>query len=254
MLCKRIIKLKVDSEHLLDYNYQYALLKETYKNISKLDTNKAATLHNRGFNDTGKPLKNFMLFMKFYDSLFLNEGIVITKNSRIELVVSGKKEIVEIIVKSIISNGLISVNGINFNLVDVIKEKEIKFYNKVMYRAISPIVSSKYNGSNVEYLKYLDQRYYEGIINNLKRKYEQLHGKPYEKEIYFNPSCIEDILQVKSKCIGKIKGNGYIKGYGKFNFWFVADKEIQEIAYYLGFGQNNTLGAGYVEQMAYIKG
>ena len=254
MLSRRIIKLKVDGEYLLDYNYQYSLLQETYKTITKLDSKKAVELHDNGFNNTGKPLKNFMLFMKFYDGLFLSKGINITENSRIELVVSGQKEMVELIVKSIISNGLISVNGINFNLTDITKEKQVKFYNKVMYKAVSPIVSSKHNGTNIEYLKYLDQRYYDGIVNNLKRKYEQIYGKPYDKEICLNASCIEDILQVKPKSIGKIKGNGYIKGYGKFNFWLVADKEIQEIAYYLGFGQNNTLGAGFVEQIAYIKG
>lgn len=250
MLCRKSLKLKVTKDELMNYNYQYALLSEIYKLTYKLDKQQSKFLHDEGYSDTGKSLKNFMVFMQFYDCDYVKEGIIINPNSNIHLVISGDKKIVEFILKSIICNGQILVNNIIFDLDNIEKEKKPKLFKNTFYKALSPIISTKWD-KKVIYLDWKDKEYFEVVKSNLRRKYKQIYNKEYEGDLILDVSCIDNIFDVKQKRINNIKNKGYMIGYAKFNFWLIADRQMQEIAYYLGLGKGNTLGAGFLEQLGY---
>ena len=79
------------------------------------------------------------------------------------------------------------------------------------------------------------------------RKYKAIYNKDYSGELFFD---IEDVLKVKKKYITDIK-DGFLIGYTDFEIFIEADIDMQKVAYYLGLGQNNSIGMG---SLSYITG
>lgn len=50
-LVRRYLILTVDNEVVLDYNYQYELMKRIYEAIEVNDRRKALSLHNEGYKN-----------------------------------------------------------------------------------------------------------------------------------------------------------------------------------------------------------
>jgi len=107
--------------------------------------------------------------------------------------------------------------------------------------------------------KYLfpgDEEYEELLNQNLQHKYETLYGTPYEGErlkFDFNQlERIEQSKQLKPKLIKsfKVYKDGKVADEIKGTlqpFTVSGSKELIKIGMECGFGQNNSMGCGYVE-------
>ena len=106
--------------------------------------------------------------------------------------------------------------------------------------------------------KYLfpgDEEYEELLNQNLQHKYETLYGTPYEGErlkFDFNQlERIEQSKQLKPKLIKsfKVYKDGKVADEIKGTlqpFTVSGSKELIKIGMECGFGQNNSMGCGYV--------
>lgn len=239
MIRKQII-LKPDKNGEISYNYQHEVLKNIYKLMKLADEKKTKMLHNKGCRvDTGHVFKLFNYTLLFEDAIFTKTGITCNENTKVKLVISGKKEIIENILRGLLVSPKLEVDGFIFNFVKVVNDKRVNFEEVTFYKAMSPvIVSTKTDEGDKEYLTPYNPKYFENLANNLKRKYKLVYNKDYLGEIFFE---IDDLLEMKDKFV-RIKQGG-VRG-NEYSIWVQAEKEMQKIIYYLGLGQNSSTGCG----------
>lgn len=239
-MIRKQINLTPESSGEITYNYQHDVLKNIYNLMKLADKKKAKMLHNAGYRvETGHIFKLFNYTLLFEDAVFTKTGIHCNKNTKIKLVLSGKKEIIENILKGFLSSPKLEIDGRFFNFESLQDDKKVNFQNVTFYKALSPIiVSTKNDKGSKEYLTPYNQKYFENLVNNLKRKYKLIYKKDYAGEIFFD---IDNLLEMKEKFV-RIK-NGGVKGHD-YSVWIQAEKEMQMIIYYLGLGQNNSTGCG----------
>lgn len=246
MLSRVNLIFEIQNNGILNYNYQYKLMKIIYEALTQYDQDMAQHLHSKGYKIDNKIFKLFNYTMLFKDAEFDKDGIVLTKNNIVKLVFTGKQSIVNNVVKGFIKTQSFNIDGVDFRLSNMENDKQIAFKKKMLYKVVSPIIESIYE-EEIKYLTPFDNRFYEALSKNLYRKYELIYGKKYTGKLYFD---IENVLTIKKKTINDIK-NGYHIGYGNFNIWVEADSTMQKVAYYCGLGQNNSIGAGL---LTYITG
>ena len=87
--------------------------------------------------------------------------------------------------------------------------------------------------------------YFKNLDGNAKKKYKAIYGKEFDGNVYFD---IDNVDAIKYKSIHFKNGN--IPAY-KYDIWVEATPEMQKIIYYLGLGQNTSIGAGC---LSYITG
>ncbi|MEG1410509.1 MAG: CRISPR-associated endoribonuclease Cas6 [Terrisporobacter sp.] len=246
-LTRKVIILESTEDMILDYNYHYELMKEIYRAIELENKNKAEKLHNRGFIIENKRYKLFtnQLFIK--DAEYLKEGIVISKNSKLKLTISGAKDIVNDVILGIVQNKQLKLFNNIFKVLNLENEKRIKFDSITLYRVRNPIVASIQNEKRqIVFMSPYQDKFFEVLANNLRRKYRLIYNKDYQGELYFD---IEDIFSIKKRLISNIKTKGVVIGYSNFELYVQADVDMQKVAYYCGVGSNNSLGMG---MMTYI--
>lgn len=93
---------------------------------------------------------------------------------------------------------------------------------------------------------------YEALLNqNLMHKYEILHGKPYLRtplKFYFHSIKGKSEKQITVFVRGKERGFLPVNIKGTLQpFTVSGDKELIMVGMECGFGQNNSMGCGYVE-------
>ncbi|OOV52317.1 CRISPR-associated endoribonuclease Cas6 [Clostridium botulinum D/C] len=249
MLLRKSIILQAQDNGLLDYNWNYPLAINLFDKMALYNEEFAKFLHDEGFRSKDEKKKKFKLinFMLLFNNQEMNsKGININKNDEIVLIISGYKDPMNAILQGLCINNEINLNNIIFKVVNVKDDKKVKFNKINIYKAMTPIVESIWEDGLVKYLNPYQPEYYNAIKQNLKRKYEIVYNKPYNGELKL---MIENMLKVKQKSI-KIK-NGYIQGYSNFEILVKCSKDMQKIVYYLGAGQNSSMGAGLVN---YITG
>ena len=245
MLVKKIILLQ--GEGVIDYNYHYELMKRLYEALTLSDDKKAIKLHDEGVVSGNKKFKLFNYLLAFdKGSEYLKEGISFNNDNCIRLILSGKSEILNHIIKGLVMKQEILIGDNKLKIIGFEDDKKIKFQNIMLYKVRTPIVESIFDGS-IKYLNPYQQEWYSALANNLKRKYKAVYGEDYQDELFFD---IEDILNVKKKFITKIK-KGFVIGYTDFEIFIQATPKMQKIAYNLGLGQNSSIGMGAI---SYIKG
>lgn len=126
-----------------------------------------------------------------------------------------------------------------------------------LYPLESPIFVKKPmpSGQRDIYLFPDDKGYTEFLIQNLMHKYETLYGKPFEGEpltFDFRLERFEQLERLKPKLFKSFKvfKDGKIIGEIKGTlqpFTVTGPKELIRIGIECGFGQNNSMGCGYVE-------
>ncbi|HBH0696798.1 TPA: CRISPR-associated endoribonuclease Cas6, partial [Clostridioides difficile] len=135
------------------------------------------------------------------------------------------------------------LNNIEFKVSDIEEDSKKNFNNITLYKVRSPIVASLYDLKSRKqvYLNPMQEEFYKALHDNLGNKYKLIHNKEYTGELYFD---IEDVLAVKKKYITNIKGKGFIIGYTDFEIFVQANKDMQEVIYYCGLGEKNSIGMG----------
>lgn len=244
MLSRKIIVLQANDSGYIDYDWLYNMSKQIYNKITLYNKEYAKFLHDKGFISRDLKTKKFKLFnfSLIFDNQKMNkEGIYINKNDNINLVISGYNEVINAILQGIIINNEFKLNNILFKTVNIQNDSKVRFNKINIYKALTPIVESKWN-DGVKYLNPYDPKYYNAIKQNLKRKYEIIYDKPYNGILKI---MIENMLKVKKKTFN-IKNDSYVQGYGKFEMLVQADNDMQKVAYYCGLGEKNSIGAGFL--------
>ena len=220
--------LDVKKGFVLNYNYNYKVLKSLYDVMDKIDVDFSKRIH----DDKGITLFNFNLYIdnaKYKDKIYVKEGFI-------NLTLSGKKEIINTMVKGIMKHGFDLENeNLKAKDVQVVKEKRIK--KVCLYNVRTPIVTTK----NSKFINIYDtEEFFTNLGMNLLKKYRLVYKKDYEGELYFD---IEDVFDIKKKIINNVKG-GKLVGYSNFNIYIEADEDMQRVAYNCGLGERNTMGCG----------
>lgn len=246
MLVKRYLIFR--GEGKLNYNYNYELMKRLYEALTIADDKKALQLHDDGIKVDKKKFKLFNYTLAFdKDVKYLKDGIIFNKDNCIKLILSGSTNILNPIIKGLITKQTMSLSNTDLQIVDIENDKKINFENIMLYRVRSPIVETTYSGGKIEFLNPCQENWYSALGNNLKRKYKAVYKEDYQDELFFD---IEDILSVKKKMVNNIK-RGFLIGYTDFTIFVQATPKMQKIAYNLGLGQNSSLGMGAI---SYIRG
>lgn len=247
-LVRKELVFTVLDNQIIDYNYNHRMQTVLYNMMSKIDKNKAMKLHDEGFKIDNKRFKlfNFSLFFMKYETT--EEGIKVKKGSKVKLILSGKSEIIKTIIHGFIKAQQFKFYDTTLKLEDMLDDKKFNFSKVMLYKVRTPIVESIFDAETkkIIYLNTLNQEYYKALAFNLMRKYELVYGEKYNGELYFD---IENVLNVRKKYI-RVK-NGYLVGYYNFELFVEAEPKMQMVSYFLGFGQNNSLGMGMV---SYITG
>ncbi|MBY2477204.1 CRISPR-associated endoribonuclease Cas6 [Clostridioides difficile] len=242
-LVRRYLILTVDDEVVLDYNYQYELMKRIYEAIEINDRRKALSLHNEGYKMDKKVFKLFNYTMMFEDAKYSKEGIHLNSRTKIRLILSGYDDILNNIIKGFIKCKVFKIYNIEFKLSNMDEDSKIGFNNITLYKVRSPIVASLYDLKSKKqvYLNPMQEEFYKALHDNLMKKYKLIYNKEYTGEVYFD---IEDVLSVKKKYVTNIKGKGFVIGYTDFEIFVEADKDMQKVIYYCGLGEKNSIGMG----------
>ncbi|EGT4052748.1 TPA: CRISPR-associated endoribonuclease Cas6 [Clostridioides difficile] len=242
-LVRRYLILTVDNEVVLDYNYQYELMKRIYEAIESNDRRKALSLHNEGYKIDKKVFKLFNYTMMFEDAKYSKEGIHLNSRTKIRLILSGYDDILNNIIKGFIKCKVFKLYNIEFKLSNMDEDSKIGFNSITLYKVRSPIVASLYDLKSKKqvYLNPMQEEFYKALHDNLMKKYKLIYDKEYTGEVYFD---IEDVLSVKKKYVTNIKGKGFVIGYTDFEIFVEADKDMQKVIYYCGLGEKNSIGMG----------
>lgn len=248
MLCRKQLVLEAMNDSILTYNYQYQLMKFIYVSVTKMDNLLGELLHESGFIAENKKFKLFNFALLFSNAEFSKEGIGLCNGLTLKLVVSGKDEIVNVILKSLQSMSIINLYDTRLKITGTFDDKSVNFKRQMLYKVYSPIIESIFNGEKIQMLSPFEDDFYRTLAQNLKRKYKLIYNKDYSGEIFFH---IENLLNVKEKYLHGIKGSYSAKGFGKYNLWIEADIDMQRVAYFCGLGQRNAMGAGF---LGYITG
>lgn len=245
-LSRKIIILKAENQGRIDFNYYYKVMKVLYKTVTDVDKVSGHRLHEKGYEIDNKTFKLFTFGISFNDSESDNKGFIIKKSEEIRLTISGKDEVLNLILKSIITQGYLMIEDIKFIIKNVQDDEKVIFNKIMLYRVQTPVVESIYNAEEkrIEYLNIFQNNFYNALAQNLMRKYELVYGKKYDGELYFD---VEDVIKAKKRYIRGIKGNGFVIGYSNFEIFIEAREDMQRVAYYTSLGQNSSMGMGLLK-------
>lgn len=245
-LSRKIIILKAENQGRVDFNYYYKVMKVLYRAVTNVDADLGCKLHEKGYKVDNKTFKLFTFGIGYNDSENDNKGFIIRKNEEISLTISGKDEVLNLILKSIIKQGYLIIEDIKFTIKNVQDDEKVRFNKIMLYRVQTPIVESIYNAEEkrIEYLNIFQISFYNALAQNLMRKYELVYGKKYDGNLHFD---IEDVIKAKKRYIRGIKKNGFIIGYSNFEIFIEAREDMQKVAYYTSLGQNSSMGMGLLK-------
>lgn len=247
---RKIALFKVNENTQISYNYQYDIMKSIYYYISTADKILEKFLHDEGYRvKEGHKYKLFNFALRFENANFNKDYISLTEKSIIKLIISGKKEIVKNILKGLFHIKKIKIDKKEFILKDIVEDKKISFTNIMLYKCLNPVIESTKNDlSNIVYLSPYESKYYENLAKNLMKKYRLIYEEDFKEQLFFD---IDDAFKIKRKCM-TIKNVNMI-GY-TYDIWVETTPKMQKVLYYLGLGQNNSVGAGSVDFITSRKG
>lgn len=244
-LIRKHLILAVNKDSVLNYDYYYELMKRIYEAIELEDRSRALSLHNKGYEVDNKRFKLFNYNLFCEGAIYSSKGIEIKKDNTIKLIISGYSEVINSILKGFIIKQKFILDNIEFKVIDIEDDSKIKLNNISLYKVRTPVVASIYNKSDNKqvYLNPMQEEFYRSLYNNLMRKYKLIYKKDYKGELYFD---IENILSIKKKYIINIKNKGFVIGYSDFEIFVQANKDMQDVIYYCGLGEKNSIGMGLV--------
>ena len=257
--------LRITSQQrVLPINYQYPLHSWVYRVIQQADAEFSRFLHNEGYTLEGRRFKLFTFSQLKGEPyrIFKKEERIGFYGSELQLGVSfWIPEAAEHFIRGLFT-------GQQFRLGDKISQVDLEVvriealhrptFNKGMrYRTVTPVVVSKRvpDRKHPQYLLPNDKEYAQRLLMNLQRKAEAVGlsltaPTMVSKELaehwelnLISPFRKKGIL-VKQHTPMQNKIIGYI-----YDFTLTAPPEVQQLAYYAGLGEDNSMGFGYVEEL-----
>ncbi len=264
------------SNRILPINYQYPLNSWIYKVIQSADAEFSRFLHDEGYRLGNKSFKLFtfspLTCQPF--KIYPQEQRIAFYGQEIKLQISFLiDQAAEHFIQGLFAGQQFSlgdeISRVDFEVVRIEAHPRPVFESTMRYRSLSPIViSTKVEGQahaqyvhpNEEqypdlFLRHLVQKYaavdatataavpqlsdatnnleWEGRERNAARWQIQLLNKPRKKGIH-----IKQHSRQHTQVIGYL-----------YDFELTAPPEVQEMAYYAGFGEKNSLGFGCVKNI-----
>lgn len=252
-LIRKEIKFEVLNDSNISYNYYYSISQIIYNSFSIVDSKKASELHDSGYTVNKKKLRLFNFHLFFKNALFDKQHISIKAGDELILVISGVDTIVEDIAEGLLAKSQVELFTTELLVKSVNEIPDQLLGIQTLYKLNSAAICMGKTEYNVfkngklfkrfyDYKSPFSNEFYNLLAINLKEKYKAVYGKDYTGDLYFD---IENTAMIKKKTIGGIKNKYFKKGY-IFNIWLQSDVKMQKIAFYLGIGSHNSLGAGFV--------
>ncbi len=253
MRFKLHLTLTDDNKHnCLPIDYQYMQSAVIYHILGSSDGEYATWLHDNGYQlANGKRFKLF-LFSRFgFKSFKANptDHTIEFRGSNVDWTISLLPErSTQEFVMGLFNGTEFTVGNrshkVSFQVASLESLPSPSFTETMEYTALSPVCIKQHINDHTQYLSPTDAHYSDGILKGLLSRYEAFHGKPFEGDV----SGFEfDLLpgKVKSSLID-IKGIK-VRGY-TYSFRLTAPKELQQIAYEGGIGEECSQGFGYIER------
>jgi CRISPR-associated endoribonuclease Cas6 len=237
-------------------NYQYAFSSWIYNTLNAGNTSFAEFLHNQGYVDQKKRFRLFC-FSNLRMAKYLQEG------DRLELLENPQRitisfyplEAMEPFVVGLFQNQSFSIGDktskAEFVVSSIEKLPEPEFTDQMAYKLASPVHIARrnpFNSSKIDHLHPEHIDFAPMLIENLISKYKAYHG---QKSTEASGYMFEILTEPRSKAIHIKQGNtgeSILKSY-LFSFRLKADKELQRMGYYAGFGKENSQGFGFADIM-----
>ena len=224
----------------LPKNYNSTLQGFFYKNM---DSELASFLHERGFY-LGKRVFKLFVFSKIFGKLLGKDYEKVYYAPRFRVYFASPRNDIAITTlrEFILSRGhlLLGKNRVKVLAVKPVILKDLESPLKV--KAVSPITVYKTPPGERKhiYLSPFDDEFYRLLIENLKKKYNIVYGKPFEGEIEIKP------VKVSEKDFKKVVFKGTLIHAWSGVFEINAPKEVINLALEAGLGAKNSAGFGMV--------
>ncbi len=264
------ITLSTNISGVIDFNYQHQIAAIIYKCLNNANPDYAAWLHDQGFaGSNGKHFKLFVFSGITFDgaikanstggqkgfTFYATEYSPFTFSFQIA---SPIDKFIQTLIKGVFYKGNTLDLGrlsVEINRVETLHLRMNGEKEAGLIPLESPIFVKKPmpNGENDVYLYPGDDEYEELLNRNLVNKYEAVFAKPYEGEpLNFQFKRIKRNSE-KKFTIFKQTPNGVPQAIdikGSLNpFEVSGPTELIRIGMECGFGQENSMGCGYVEKI-----
>lgn len=256
-----LIKLEVNNsgDALIPINYQYELSSWMYKQVNSGDNNFASWLHSQGYNSGNKHFKLFVFSMLNIPRRNIEKEYIRIQCQEISFTISFLlSEIAEPFICGLFKNQTFTlgdkVHQAAFTIKSIERMAEPVFTEKVMFRAVSPVVVSTVPEGGNKYVTYISPEH---------PHFEELIFQNIIKKIVAASSQIKDGFQMapeahlkfnlKSKIVPKLikiktdtPQQTFIRGF-MFDFELEAPVAVMRAFYYAGCGEKNSMGFGCLE-------
>jgi len=247
------ITLPVNNFHLLS-----SLI---YNIVDHSSSEYAERLHAEGYRLQNKSFKLFTFSPVFIAGKgkkwqVHEDGTMSTRERMLQFTISSpKSEFIEHLVVGLLHEPFVRVGQEQFRVETVRRLDPPDFSDDMRFVALSPMVCKTKNDDD-RYAQYLfpgDGEFEHKLFENLCRKFEVLHGHPYEGDRRFrfmiDPEYLERRKGKVQKLITLKEGKPdetRVKGT-LAPFRIEAPRELIEIGYECGFGEKNSQGFGMVK-------
>ncbi|MFP4097134.1 MAG: CRISPR-associated endoribonuclease Cas6 [Cyclobacteriaceae bacterium] len=243
------------SKRVLPLNYQYPLHAWIYRTIEQADADFSRFLHDEGYASGSKKFKLFTfspLSCRPY-KIFRQEERIAFQGDEISLQISfmidqaAEKFIMGLFMGQRFSLGD-PISQADFEVVRIEALPRPEFKEKMRYRCLSPVVISvmETGKAHAQYKGPAHPEYEKLFLNHLAEKYKavpQLAGSipdsPQDWQFRLLSKPRQKLIHIKQHTEAATKVRGY-----QYDFELTAPAEVQEMGYYAGFGEKNSLGFG----------
>ncbi|NTW83687.1 MAG: CRISPR-associated endoribonuclease Cas6 [Chlorobiaceae bacterium] len=245
----------------LPINNSYLLSSLIYNIVEKSSSEYAERLHEQGYRLQNRAFKLFTfspLYPSNHRKWVLHDNWTMSTGSRLLhfTISSPKEEFVEHLVLGLLHEPIVSIGKERFRVETVRKLDHPEMSDDMRFIMLSPLVCSakQDHEHNPQYLFPDDTDFERIVLENLRRKYQALHGREYAGDtsgfaFSIDPGYVEKmggrvqkLITIKEGRSDEIKVKGTLAP-----FCLRAPKELIEIGYECGFGEKNSQGFGMVK-------
>lgn len=255
----KIILQKSSKSRFIPINYQYAISSWLYKRIQEADPEFSNFLHGTGYSLQKKQYKLFTFgrlqtkpFNLHHDRLEMQSDFAEIEFSFVA------DQAAENFIKGVFMNQIMPVHdaigGVELQVIRVETLPRPWFKETMQYRLLTPVCIS-HQPEGQRYAQYLapdHDRFAEILYDNLLRKYAamQMHlaggvvpdNQPFDFQFKLLSPYKSKLVNIKTYSEEATNLRGYL-----FDFELTAPVELQELGYYSGFGEKNSMGMGMGE-------
>lgn len=223
-----------DKPVILPINYNHLLQSYVYNTLTP---DLATFLHNEGFRVNKKVFKLFT-FSKIFGKYKVNDKFI-SFSSPFYFYFSTP---IQVLMDDYISENFkreyvrIGNNKLDLQFVEF---EEIPSKSSVVVKTVSPITVHITEENRIRYFSPDETRFFEMILDNLKKKYYLVFGEEYKKNIEILP-----YSDRWKKCITRFKNTLIVGWEGKIVI--NGDEKIVSLALTTGLGSKNSQGFGMV--------